>query len=114
MFSTAKTCGHPKSLQNGYYTATGETFGDTATYYCNKGYQLLGKSMIQCTESGRSNGLGICDQNWRDQEETPCNHRQRTMCKKVHINPQPSENQVEANVNEYHDHPAGSLMRSNL
>ncbi|XP_043572616.1 sushi, von Willebrand factor type A, EGF and pentraxin domain-containing protein 1-like isoform X8 [Chiloscyllium plagiosum] len=32
--------------------------------------------------------------------------RQRTMCKKVHINPQPSENQVEANVNEYHDHPA--------
>ncbi|XP_043572618.1 uncharacterized protein LOC122563174 isoform X2 [Chiloscyllium plagiosum] len=53
-------------------------------------------------------------ENWRDQEETPCNHRQRTMCKKVHINPQPSENQVEANVNEYHDHPAGSLMRSNL
>ncbi|XP_060701164.1 membrane cofactor protein-like isoform X1 [Hemiscyllium ocellatum] len=32
--------------------------------------------------------------------------RQRTMCKKVHINPQPSENQVEANVNEYHDDPA--------
>ncbi|XP_041052225.1 membrane cofactor protein-like isoform X1 [Carcharodon carcharias] len=31
--------------------------------------------------------------------------RQRNICKKVHINPQPNENQSEVNLNEYHDHP---------
>ncbi|XP_048409469.2 uncharacterized protein LOC125462962 isoform X2 [Stegostoma tigrinum] len=56
-----KDCGPPEDLENGYYTVSGHTFGEKATYYCNKGYQLLGKGQILCTDHGWSRSFLSCD-----------------------------------------------------
>ncbi|XP_072419708.1 complement component receptor 1-like protein isoform X2 [Chiloscyllium punctatum] len=56
-----KLCGPPNDLQNGYYTISGQTFGSSATYHCNKGYQLLGKCQILCTSLGWSKSFQFCD-----------------------------------------------------
>ncbi|XP_060701424.1 complement decay-accelerating factor-like isoform X1 [Hemiscyllium ocellatum] len=56
-----KLCGPPNDLQNGYYTITGQTFGSSASYHCNKGYLLLGKGQILCTSVGWSKSFKFCD-----------------------------------------------------
>ncbi|XP_043572629.1 complement decay-accelerating factor-like isoform X2 [Chiloscyllium plagiosum] len=56
-----KLCGPPNDLQNGYCTISGQTFGSSATYHCNKGYQLLGKRQILCTSFGWSKSFQFCD-----------------------------------------------------
>ncbi|XP_078098385.1 complement component receptor 1-like protein isoform X2 [Mustelus asterias] len=55
-------CKEPKDIQNGYYTTTGKTYGKMTTYYCNKGYQLLGKRNVLCTIEGWNKNTPTCDQ----------------------------------------------------
>ncbi|XP_041051603.1 complement decay-accelerating factor-like isoform X6 [Carcharodon carcharias] len=54
-------CGDPKDIKNGYHQATGRTYGSTATYNCNKGYQLIGKGTIVCTIDGWNKNIPFCD-----------------------------------------------------
>ncbi|XP_078402701.1 complement decay-accelerating factor transmembrane isoform-like isoform X2 [Cetorhinus maximus] len=54
-------CGDPKDIKNGYYKATGRTYGSIATYDCNKGYQLIGKGTIVCTIDGWNKNIPFCD-----------------------------------------------------
>ncbi|XP_064387701.1 sushi, von Willebrand factor type A, EGF and pentraxin domain-containing protein 1-like isoform X3 [Halichondria panicea] len=61
---TSVPCGDPPAIPNGSRTFTGTTFGDTATYSCNTGYQRLGPSTVTCQASGtwsdRPTCLAIC------------------------------------------------------
>ncbi|XP_078402699.1 uncharacterized protein LOC144683505 isoform X2 [Cetorhinus maximus] len=54
-------CGDPKDIKNGYHKATGQTYGNIATYDCNKGYQLIGKGTIVCTIDGWNKNIPFCD-----------------------------------------------------
>ncbi|XP_048409602.1 uncharacterized protein LOC125463020 isoform X9 [Stegostoma tigrinum] len=68
-----KECGSPRELENGYCIVSGQTFGDTATYHCNTGYQLLGRSQILCTIRGWSRSFLFCEPflNDKNQASTP-------------------------------------------
>ncbi len=64
---TAPTCGladcpAPPSIANGAPTTTGTTFGSTATYACNPGYELSGTATDTCQ----------ADRSWSDSPPT-CN-----------------------------------------
>ncbi|XP_064387707.1 CUB and sushi domain-containing protein 1-like isoform X3 [Halichondria panicea] len=65
-WSTASTCslrvpcGDPPTIPNGFKTFTGTTFGETATYTCNTGYQLLGSSTVTCQASGSWSTAPTC------------------------------------------------------
>ncbi len=50
--SVAGPCGDPPTIPNGSRTFTGTTFGETATYTCNTGYQRSGSSTVTCQASG--------------------------------------------------------------
>ncbi|XP_078098380.1 C4b-binding protein-like isoform X3 [Mustelus asterias] len=205
-----RDCGNPGEILDGYYEAPSTTFGTKATFYCNPGYRMVGKSYRLCKVDGWDgqvptcevvachrpevpvngqikSGFGptykyqenisyicnagfelvgksviVCKENStfvpapptcrtkipqvrkigeKKQEPLPANaadegdlgttgivisciigicvgigaaaglslynkKRQRNICKKVHINPQPNENQEEANLNVYQDQPA--------
>ncbi|XP_064388227.1 sushi, von Willebrand factor type A, EGF and pentraxin domain-containing protein 1-like [Halichondria panicea] len=45
------SCGNPPNIPNGSRATTGTTFGVTATYTCNTGYQLSGPSTVTCQAS---------------------------------------------------------------
>ncbi len=49
--SVAVPCGDPPTIPNGSRTFTGTTFGDTATYTCNPGYQRSGSATVICQAS---------------------------------------------------------------
>ena len=51
--STAVNCGTLSNLANGRVSHTaGTTFGQTATYSCNTGYNLVGNSTQTCQATG--------------------------------------------------------------
>ena len=54
---TAVVCGNLTDPDNGsvYHTA-GTTFGQTATYSCNTGYNLVGDSTLSCQAIGNWSG----------------------------------------------------------
>ena len=53
LLSTAVDCGPLSGPANGQVTHTaGTTFGQTATYSCNTGYNLLGDSIRTCQAAG--------------------------------------------------------------
>ena len=56
LFSTVVDCGNLTTPANGQVTATGTTFGGTATYSCNIGYNLVGDSIRMCQASGQWSG----------------------------------------------------------
>uniref|UniRef100_UPI00398E48DB complement decay-accelerating factor-like isoform X2 n=1 Tax=Pristiophorus japonicus TaxID=55135 RepID=UPI00398E48DB len=55
-----KVCGDPLAILDGYYTVTGRSIGHKVTYYCNKGYELLGKRNALCTNNGWSKMIPEC------------------------------------------------------
>ncbi|XP_072336380.1 C4b-binding protein alpha chain-like [Scyliorhinus torazame] len=56
-----KSCGNPGELLNGYYEAGSVTFGNTATFYCNRGYIMVGRSERTCDVHGWAGKIPQCD-----------------------------------------------------
>ena len=52
----AVDCGNLTDPVNGQVTLTGTTFGQTATYSCNTGYNLVGDSNRTCQATGNWSG----------------------------------------------------------
>ena len=46
---SAALCPDPADIDNGMVTFTGNSVGDTATYTCNSGFELIGDAMATCT-----------------------------------------------------------------
>ena len=46
---SAVLCPEPPPIQNGMRTFTGISVGDTATYTCSPGFELIGNSTTACT-----------------------------------------------------------------
>ncbi|XP_072335929.1 membrane cofactor protein-like [Scyliorhinus torazame] len=57
----AISCGNPGDLLNGYYDAPSATFGSRATFYCDVGYKLVGRSFRICTAIGWDGQIPACD-----------------------------------------------------
>ncbi len=49
---TVISCGNPPNIANGMVSSTGTTFGETATYSCNTGYQRSGSATVTCQDTG--------------------------------------------------------------
>ena len=45
-------CGDLDDPENGQVSLTGTTFGSSATYTCNRGFELVGSRMRMCLASG--------------------------------------------------------------
>ena len=43
-------CTDPPDVMNGTVTFTGNTVGDTATYTCDPGFELIGNASVTCTQ----------------------------------------------------------------
>ena len=50
IFCSAALCPDPGDLENGMVTFTGNSIGDTATYTCNSGFELVGNATVTCTQ----------------------------------------------------------------
>ncbi|XP_043572593.1 complement decay-accelerating factor-like isoform X2 [Chiloscyllium plagiosum] len=55
------SCGNPGEIQDGYYEASDVTFGSKATFYCDPGYQLVGRPYRLCKASGWDGQVPTCD-----------------------------------------------------
>ena len=61
LLSTAVDCDTLSDPANGQVSTTGTTFGETATYSCNTGYDLVGDSTRTCGAAGNWSGSApIC------------------------------------------------------
>ncbi|XP_029428522.1 complement decay-accelerating factor-like isoform X7 [Rhinatrema bivittatum] len=61
-FCERRSCGSPGELLNGGVDLDDNLFGSTAKFYCNPGYQIVGRSTRQCLSSGSwSNVVPTCD-----------------------------------------------------
>ena len=47
---TAALCDNPPEIINGMVTFTGNSVGDTATYTCNLGFEMIGINTATCTQ----------------------------------------------------------------
>ena len=47
---SAALCPDPADIVNGMVTFTGNSVGDTATYTCNAGFELIGSATTTCTQ----------------------------------------------------------------
>ena len=47
---SAALCSDPVDILNGMVTFTGNSVGDTATYTCNSGFELIGSVTTTCTQ----------------------------------------------------------------
>ncbi|XP_059805961.1 complement decay-accelerating factor-like isoform X3 [Hypanus sabinus] len=56
-----KSCGSPGEILNGYYNATGNTFGSTVYFFCDKGYKLVGRKTRLCEADGWSGQVPKCE-----------------------------------------------------
>ena len=56
---TAVRCGAPQLLDGGYQMQN-DTYGEIATFYCNKGYKLIGDVTGTCTEIGVWSSTRLC------------------------------------------------------
>ena len=48
--SSVALCADPADIVNGMVTFTGNSVGDTATYTCNAGFELVGSATTTCTQ----------------------------------------------------------------
>ena len=48
-------CSDPAGIMNGMVTVTGNSAGDTATYACNSGFELIGNPTMTCTAAADGN-----------------------------------------------------------
>ena len=46
----AALCSDPVDILNGIITFTGNSVGDTATYTCNLGFELIGEATTTCSQ----------------------------------------------------------------
>ena len=62
IINEAVNCGQPESPDPNGAVSVGETtLGNTATYSCNSGYNLVGSSTTTCLASGQwSDGAATC------------------------------------------------------
>lgn len=51
-----KDCGLPLSIENGTVTFNTTTYGQSAVYSCNAGYQLIGTETMYCNQTGEWDG----------------------------------------------------------
>ena len=56
LLSTAVDCSALANPANGQVSTTGTTFGQTATYSCNTGYNLMGDNTRTCEAGGEWSG----------------------------------------------------------
>ncbi|XP_078276403.1 C4b-binding protein alpha chain-like isoform X2 [Rhinoraja longicauda] len=56
-----KTCGSPGEILNGKFTSTGNDFGSTVTFSCDRGYQIVGKNTRRCVVDGWSGQVPTCE-----------------------------------------------------
>ena len=49
-YCSAALCTDPVDIVNGMVTFTGNSIGDTATYTCNSGFELIGDATTTCTQ----------------------------------------------------------------
>ena len=56
LLSTAVDCSPLPNPANGQVNTTGTTFGQTSTYSCNTGYNLIGDSTRTCQATGNWSG----------------------------------------------------------
>ncbi|XP_069798689.1 complement decay-accelerating factor-like [Narcine bancroftii] len=56
-----KSCGSPGEILNGYYNDTGNTFGSIVTFFCDKGYNLVGTAKRKCENNGWSGQVPTCE-----------------------------------------------------
>ena len=54
MFFYIALCSSPSSPGNGRVTSTGNSVGNTATYSCNSGFELIGSRVATCRQAGNS------------------------------------------------------------
>ena len=59
LLSTAVDCGTLPDPVNGQVNTTGTTLGQTATYSCNRGYNLVGDSTRTCQATGAWSGSAL-------------------------------------------------------
>ncbi|KAF7666992.1 hypothetical protein LDENG_00084440 [Lucifuga dentata] len=55
-----KSCGSAGEIINGEFQYTGIDFGDTATAFCDEGYQLVGRGIRNCMNGGWDGRVPIC------------------------------------------------------
>ena len=94
LLSTAVDCGPLSNLTNGQVSHTaGTTFGQTATYSCNTGYNLVGDSIRMCQANGEWSGsvstcqsmFCVCKHEYCGEQKIAsylscCNHCQLSVC----------------------------------
>ncbi|XP_078393513.1 complement component receptor 1-like protein [Cetorhinus maximus] len=56
-----KNCGNPGEMQNGYYIAPNTTFGSRVTFYCDEGYNMIGRDYRLCTADGWDGQIPTCE-----------------------------------------------------
>uniref|UniRef100_UPI00398ECC84 sushi, von Willebrand factor type A, EGF and pentraxin domain-containing protein 1-like n=1 Tax=Pristiophorus japonicus TaxID=55135 RepID=UPI00398ECC84 len=57
----AVNCGNPREISNGYYETSGTTVGSKTTFYCDKGYQIVGRDFQLCTADGWDGQVPTCE-----------------------------------------------------
>ena len=54
-------CGKPNNISDGNVSAEGgTTYGEKATYICNKGYYINGSATVACTTNGWNDTAPAC------------------------------------------------------
>ncbi|GCC21153.1 hypothetical protein chiPu_0019620 [Chiloscyllium punctatum] len=56
-----QSCGNPGEILNGYYRGTSSTLGSKVTFYCEKGYRLVGRTYRMCTANGWDGQIPRCE-----------------------------------------------------
>ncbi|XP_059509373.1 membrane cofactor protein-like isoform X2 [Stegostoma tigrinum] len=56
-----RNCGNPGEILNGYYEADATTFGNKVVFYCDNGYQIVGRNYRVCEASGWSGQVPTCE-----------------------------------------------------
>ena len=52
-------CSNPSGPSNGAVTSAGNSVGDTATYTCNTGFELIGQAVATCTQATDGNSASF-------------------------------------------------------
>ncbi|XP_072336371.1 sushi, von Willebrand factor type A, EGF and pentraxin domain-containing protein 1-like [Scyliorhinus torazame] len=55
------TCGNPGAITNGYYKASNWTIGNKVTFYCEIGYNIVGRDYRRCTAEGWDGEVPSCE-----------------------------------------------------
>ncbi|XP_043932400.1 complement receptor type 1-like [Protopterus annectens] len=56
-----KNCGPLTNIANGYYEVIDTLFQSKATYYCNRGFRLVGNNQLTCTATGWKPKVPYCE-----------------------------------------------------